>query len=754
MLKRWLPWNYLIKFAARRYGVMDPLTLMARLRRFSQPSEVQEPIELLRAGILFHARGLVNTRAIQHNLDWVWPFWVEKQFDPKDPSFIPRAFSFSHVNLTHRNWTAVGCPGSASYPIVDPRGLLTPIYDGWSLDAWLVAEDGRTLFPSRLTEVDQEWLLEDHLAVATRCRMQDLEIYGEVRQECREGELELFWQLQGQGPPGSRLVVSLRPYNPEGVQFVETAAFEAERNTLVIDDESRVQFSRSPESVLFANYEQGDVCQRLNEAARESGISCDVGMATAALVFPFEAAESLDLEVRLGLVEAPVEGRKKKSAQPMTISWAQALNGTARLEIPDQRIRFLYDAAVRSLILLSVDDVVPGPYTYKRFWFRDACLMMHALLCVGLEERALRCLNNFPGRQKRSGYFLSQEGEWDSNGQVLWIIERFLQLTGRDLPAAWLKSIWKGAEWIRRKRLPKDSKKPHAGLLPPGFSAEHFGPNDYYYWDDFWGVAGLQAAARLAEKAGETARAETYASAAGEFAETVWKSIAEIPSSRSRQAIPASPYRRLDAGAIGCLVADYPLQLVGAEDERIAKTAAFLQENCFLNGAFFQDMIHSGINPYLTLAVGQTLLRNGDPAFADIVKRVAELASPTGQWPEAVHPFSGGGCMGDGQHGWAAAEWVMMVRNMFVREEEDRLVLGSGVFPEWLESRETLSFGPAPTKWGPVTLRLLKSEGDLLLELDADWRGEPPELEARLPGYRRQRVEVNSEPHRLVAEES
>src|SRR6056297_431765 len=214
MLKRWLPWNYLIKFAARRYGVMDPLTLMARLRRFSQPSEVQEPIELLRAGILFHARGLVNTRAIQHNLDWVWPFWVEKQFDPKDPSFIPRAFSFSHVNLTHRNWTAVGCPGSASYPIVDPRGLVTPLYDGWSLDAWLITADGRRLFPSRAATVDQEWRLGEHLTVATRCRMQDLEIYGEVRQECREGELELFWQLQGQGPPGSRLVVSLRPYNP------------------------------------------------------------------------------------------------------------------------------------------------------------------------------------------------------------------------------------------------------------------------------------------------------------------------------------------------------------------------------------------------------------------------------------------------------------------------------------------------------------------------------------------------------------
>src|SRR6056297_646046 len=170
MLKRWLPWNYLIKFAARRYGVMDPLTLMAQLRHFSQPSEIQEPIELLRAGIVFHARGLVNTRAIQHNLDWVWPFWVEKQFNPADVSFIPRAFSFSHVNLTHRNWTAIGQPDLAIYPIVDPRGLVTPLYDGWSLDFWLLTKEGSFLLPSRMDSVEQELQMNDNLYVKTLSR--------------------------------------------------------------------------------------------------------------------------------------------------------------------------------------------------------------------------------------------------------------------------------------------------------------------------------------------------------------------------------------------------------------------------------------------------------------------------------------------------------------------------------------------------------------------------------------------------------
>src|SRR5215207_653163 len=132
--------RFLITRAARAYGFLDPISLLAKMRGFAQPSEVAEPIELLRAGMLFHARGLINTKAIQNNLDWVWPYWVERQFNPSDSSFIPRAFSFSHINLTHRDWTAVGLPDIPFYSIVDPRGLVTPIYDGWSLDFWLLGK--------------------------------------------------------------------------------------------------------------------------------------------------------------------------------------------------------------------------------------------------------------------------------------------------------------------------------------------------------------------------------------------------------------------------------------------------------------------------------------------------------------------------------------------------------------------------------------------------------------------------------------
>ena len=135
-MAKWLPWKFITKYVAQSQGFIDPIKLYARLQNFAQPSEVAEPIELLRAGVIMHARGLINSRAIQHNLDWVWPYWVKKQFNPLDNSFVPRAFSITHINLTHRNWSAIGLPGLDEVPIVDPRGLVTPFWDSWSLGRW------------------------------------------------------------------------------------------------------------------------------------------------------------------------------------------------------------------------------------------------------------------------------------------------------------------------------------------------------------------------------------------------------------------------------------------------------------------------------------------------------------------------------------------------------------------------------------------------------------------------------------------
>ncbi|MEZ5326782.1 MAG: hypothetical protein R3F19_17175 [Verrucomicrobiales bacterium] len=730
---RHLPWKTIVRHAARAYGVLDPAEFLARLRQFARPSEVQEPLELLRAGILFHARGLVNTKAIQHNLDWIWPYWVERQFNPGDPSFIPRAFSFSHINLTHRNWTAVGLPELPIYPIVDPRGLVTPLHDGWSIDFWLLSDTGPLLIPSKEKDAQQRLILNGEHVIETKLSNSKGSITQrvEVLEENNQPMLNVTVKATPLGK-GEWLAAAIRPYNPEGVQFIDEVQCNKEHDCWTVNGKTEVHFDKPAEGMRTSHYEKGDVYEDLLEKQDSIHEKCPVGLATAVSVYRLESGRPFDLSLRVPLARELAEVGKRDTFNPET--WREAESKSAELQVPDEKLQFLYDSAIHTMHMLSADEIYPGVYTYRRFWFRDACLMLNALLSMGKIDRCRRILSRFADRQTRDGYFSSQEGEWDSNGQVLWIFDRFRRVASEPLPDALLDAARKGVTWLDKKRLPADTKTGYPGLLPAGFSAEHLGTNDYYYWDDFWAVGGLRAIADTFESCGQAEDAERSRQLADEFAWSIERSLDAKASSRRRKGIPAAPGRRMDSGAVGSLVADYPLQLFPATDRRITDTIEYLHDHSFVHGGFFQEMIHSGINAYLTLDIAQSMLRAGDSRYRDLIKTVADLATSTGQWPEAIHPLTLGGCMGDGQHGWAAAEWIMAMRSCFVREEEDSLIFCSGIFPEWLESGAELAFGATPTQWGQVSVRVIPRGDSYLVTIDGHWHHEPPAAQILLPG--------------------
>ena len=744
MWKKWFPWRFVVRKIALAEGFVDPIGLLSKLQRFAQPSEVAAPVELLRLSTVLQARGLMNAQVIQHNLDWVWPYWVVRQFDPNESSFIPRAFSITHINLTHRNWTAIGIPDCTELPILDPRGLLTPFYDGWSLDAWVLDADGKDLIPSRLPEVSQDLRLDENLRIETISSINGSSLLSRAQVGIDDDKTPVCeFDIQAHTQKPAWLVLSLRPYNPEGVSSVDSVRNLKDCPGWEINKKHRVYFEESPDKMAFSNYRHGDVFLKVKnrnpaENSNEKDfIECDAGMATAAALFKLDGKGARKIRTKIPLnkpfhQQAAKDLRIKKSVFE---GWQQSIEGSCELKIPDKKFKFLYDAAVKSMVLHSPEeDIYPGSYTYKHFWFRDAAIILHAMLCAGLFKRVEKILNSFPGRQSMNGHFCSQDGEWDSNGQALWIMRRFCDLTGTKPVEGWRRSIQKAAEWIQNKRLSSHLDELHAGLFPPGFSAEHLGPNDYYYWDDFWGVEGLRSAATMLESFDEKEKAGKYRREADEFMRDIEKSLKTVSKKLTTKVMPSSPYRRLDTAVIGSITVGYPLALWPHDDERLLESVDYLYQHHFVEGGFFHDMSHSGINPYLTLHIAQVFLRNGDVRFLELMKSIASLASSTGQWPEAVHPQTKGGCMGDGQHIWAAAEWVLMVRNCFVREEGKKLILCSGLDPAWLDKNEEISFGRTPTPFGPIRVGVKPKGKEITIHWEALWRHEEPQVEVRVPG--------------------
>jgi hypothetical protein len=739
LLTKWLPWKFIASHLARQHGFMDPISVLARIKSFAQPSEVDAPVELLRAGMVMHARGLINTKVIQQNLDWLWPYWVQRQFDPNDRSFLPRAFTITHINLTHRNWTGVGIPGCQAIPIVDPRGMVTPFFDGWSIDAWIIPEQGEPLLPSREGDdsVTQKIETASGLAVDTRIAVRDLDLWSHVHAEADGKDVRCCIDYAASTQSPAWLVIAVRPFNPEGVSFINHIEHTSAA-TLDVDKAASISFSQAPDKVVMSRYRHGDVYATLPDGDPVSSVSCDVGLCTAAAMFRLNGTRKREVQLSVDLGDD--EKSKPLLPRGSTQSWNDTMRRACDFAAPDERFVELYDNAVRTLVLLCPEEPYPGAYTYKRFWFRDAAFLLYAMLSVGLKERVGHAISQFNERQTLAGFYHSQEGEWDSNGQVLWLLGRYTELTGQSLQGHWAKAIRKAVHWIRRKRLSGDGGELHDGLMPAGFSAEHLGNNDYYYWDDYWSVAGLDAAENLMAVLGDDAEARACRDEAASFRAAIAASLDRSRHIRDTNAIPASPHRRMDAGAIGSLAAGYPLQLLSPDDPELLATVDWLHENCMFNGAFFQEMIHSGLNAYLTLHMAQIYLRAGRDEYWPLVQAVADMASSTGQWPEAVHPQTGGGCMGDGQHGWAAAEWVLMMRSLFVREEQTRLILGAGIPQAWLNAGERIAFGPTPTRFGDVTVVVDPSADGITVTWEGPWRQPPEVVGVRVGGYEPQDV--------------
>ncbi len=89
--------------------------------------------------------------------------------------------------------------------------------------------------------------------------------------------------------------------------------------------------------------------------------------------------------------------------------------------------------------------------------------------------------------------------------------------------------------------------------------------------------------------------------------------------------------------------------------------------------------------------------------------------------------------MGDGQHAWASAEWVTIIRNAFVREEEGTLVLGGGIPDAWLADG-AWRFGPTPTSFGPIEVELVAEGSSVRVSWRGRWRSQTPAIRVDRPG--------------------
>ncbi len=712
----------------------DTVRHLSTFQRLGETLEIQAPGEMLPIGARTVFRALRTRAASQIGVDWVWPYWIRRQIDPASPAFVPRGHLPFLSNVTSRNWTMIGNVGSAREAVVDPRGLVSTWHDGWSLDWWIGAED-RWHVPANEANVRQT-LVGDSPVVETRMRVPGGDIIHRayaVRATAADGGEELaIVEIENDSAVPVALALAVRPYDAEGLSVIERIGLHG--TTVTVDGRVAMLLPREPNAVAASTFLEGDCSTAVFAGDTHTSFPADLrdeaGMAQAAFVYPLPHRTTL--RVALPIEPQPrtrLHGRLRRrvqrapgfpgslpSAEQVANGWKTHTDRGMRLVLPDERLQSAVDANRRYMLLFHDGvDITPGPRTYHRFWFRDAAYLLAALDRYGFHDEAREVLASFPSRQHHDGFFFSQRLEWDANGAALWALGLHWDLT-RDasLLEALAPSIGGGVQWIDKKRRSRRRSDPAlAGLLPAGISAEHLGPHDYFYWDDFWALAGLRDGARMLAAAGEDEAAATARSFLEAMTADVRASMRRTAERLGTDAVPAGPRRRMDNGAIGSLAAVWPLEILPADDPAMRATADVIRDRFCIDEAFYQGISHTGLGTYLTLQLAFVELLAGDRRALDRLEWFLANATPTWTWPEAIHPRVPGGCMGDGHHGWAAAELLSFVRTMLVRETADGLALASMLPETWYG--QGLEVHDAPTRVG-------------LLSFAIRWHGERPAL--------------------------
>lgn len=441
--------------------------------------------------------------------------------------------------------------------------------------------------------------------------------------------------------------------------------------------------------------------------------------------------------------------------------WRQKLDGSgmqATLPPVVQHLWAQFRSCRADLLILADDgEIHPGPTIYDSFWIRDSSVEAIACALAGdtglagtqLGQHHLDVFQTgtgWIGPARAYGFFggeHEQENfEWDANGEALWAFGKFDRIQGPSA-AFGAKVYWpyvlQGARWIRDNRAPD-------GIMLSGWSAEHLGDkNQPHYWDDLWSLAGLYEAARIAERIGAAEVAELWAAfdslKAATAASIRWVLTQQRDEGQWETYVPSGPGgdRGLFSTIIGAVAYFHPTRLyygakLGDDIDLAFRLTLETIWSHFVEGGFKHNQAWQAYGPYLTLQLAHAFLLLGDldrmdellgwtignAAFAKVSRfhgAAEQWQVTTGTWNEQ-HAYTVADdftempfrvwYMGDMPHGWAAAEFMLLLREILFFEagEDDnrQLYIAPGVPPRWLsgDGGHSVTVTNAATTYGTV----------------------------------------------------
>jgi hypothetical protein len=494
------------------------------------------------------------------------------------------------------------------------------------------------------------------------------------------------------------------PFRPDSVYTVQQNAFLRDGQVIYLfPAEPRPQLSPS-----FRDYYNRDAAIGGPTKALPT---TPMAVAEYALDVPAHGQRVLDFKVPLlpaaptgAAFDAIARASFDEREEALEASWHAIFSRGIEITTPEAKVNDTYRTSlVNDLVALNK---VSGSYVqtinqlqYHRFYLRDSADFVRMYDTSGYPDIAGEVLDFFATRQQPDGNFLSQPGQYDGWGEALWTYGEHYRIThDKAFAAAVYPRIQRAVGWLE-KALANDPM----GLVP----ATDVRDNEYIPGHltgyNFLALDGLQAAERIAHDLGHADdEAHDKAIEAG-LRSSLMQQLGKI-TARTGGYIPPALDGDLGGTDWGNLLSLTPEEQLPAWDPRVTATLRYTQDR-YQEGLITYRQPDQGtyLHHYLTIKNTLTELIRGEQeqAIRELYAVLLHTSSTNAGWEYSIRPWGDRDFSGNlSPHGWFAADFRNLLRNMMLREDGQELHLLSAVSPDWIGAGKDIHVARAVTYFG------------------------------------------------------
>lgn len=383
--------------------------------------------------------------------------------------------------------------------------------------------------------------------------------------------------------------------------------------------------------------------------------------------------------------------------------WRGALSGAMRIALPEAKASDTYRTSLVNMLEARTPRAggvaqSVNLLNYHSFYLRDSAMIDEAYLLAGLAGVVRENLGYVAKFQQPDGLYMSQPEQYDGFGEALWSYAEYARREGGAAYARTvLPAVFRAMGWLASER-----RSDPLGLMPFSHTYDNEQTPGHLAGDDFWAYAGAAGAVELARLAGRPDLAARWADDAASLRRAIRRAV-RAAAGRTHGAIP--PALDLPGGYTwGNLWAAWPTGTLGPADPAVVATIRAARRRFREGIATYGRLLHG----YLGFRVLETDLLGGRQALVvrGLDDELAHTTATDGGFEFALRYGAPGARDDLTPHGWWAAEYVLLLRNMLVREDRGDVRLASALSPAWVRPGRTLSVRGAPTLSGPVSFTL------------------------------------------------